>query len=117
MQNPPPEQQNYGTPGGSPPPTSSSPLGGMDPKISAAISYIWIVGVVFFILEKENKFVRFHAFQSIFLSVACIALMIVEGIINSVVFAISWRLFGLIAIVWTLLGLGILALAVNVLAD
>lgn len=25
----------------------------------------WITGIIFFVLEKENKFVRFHAVQSI----------------------------------------------------
>lgn len=78
MQNPPPGQQNPGAPGGSPP-SSSSPLGGMDPKIAAAISYIWIVGVIFFILEKENKFVRFHALQSILFGVANSIIMIILG--------------------------------------
>ena len=114
MQNPPPGQQNYGTPGGSPPPTSSSPLGGMDPKISAAISYIWIVGVVFFILEKENKFVRFHALQSILFGVANSVIMILLGILAFVltfVFGIGGAMVGgamqglvnlLIGVVWLL---------------
>ena len=80
MQNPPPGQQNYGAPGAQPP-ASSSPLGGMDPKVAAAISYIWIVGVIFFILEKENKFVRFHALQSIIFGVANTVIMFVLAII------------------------------------
>ena len=39
----------------------------MNPNIAAALSYaFWfITGIIFFILEKENKFVRFHAMQSI----------------------------------------------------
>ena len=91
MQNPPPGQQNYGTPG-APPPPSNSPLGGMDPKIAAAISYIWIVGVIFFILEKENKFVRFHALQSILFGIANSVIMFVLAIIAlilTVVFSIG----------------------------
>ena len=114
MQNPPPGQQNYGTPSGSPPPTSSSPLGGLDPKIAAAISYIWIVGVVFFILEKENKFVRFHALQSILFGVANSVIMILLGILAFVltfVFGIGGAMVGgpmqslvslLIGLVWLL---------------
>jgi uncharacterized membrane protein len=96
MQNPPPGQQNYGTPSGSPP-SSSSPLGGMDPKIAAAISYIWIVGVIFFILEKENKFVRFHALQSILFGVGSTVVMIVLMIlatILTVVFGIGGAMIG-----------------------
>ena len=113
MQNPPPGQQNYGTPG-SPPPSSSSPLGGMDPKIAAAISYIWIVGIIFFILEKENKFVRFHALQSIFFGVANSIIMILLGILAfvlTVVFGIGGAMVGggmeslvslLVGLIWLL---------------
>ena len=77
MQNPPPNQPTYGTPGASPP--VSSPLGGMDPKVAGAISYIWIVGLIFFFLEKENRFVRFHAMQSILFGVANSVIMIGSG--------------------------------------
>jgi uncharacterized membrane protein len=96
MQNPPPGQQNYGSPSGNPPP-SSSPLGGMDPKIAAAISYIWIVGLIFFFLEKENKFVRFHAMQSIlfgiFNSVIMVVLVILATILT-VVFGFGGAMVG-----------------------
>jgi uncharacterized membrane protein len=96
MQNPPPGQQNYGTPSGNPP-QSSSPLGGMDPKIAAAISDIWIVGLIFFFLEKENKFVRFHAMQSILFGIANSVIMVVLVIlatILTVVFGIGGAMVG-----------------------
>lgn len=43
-----------------------------EPHIAAALSYLIppITGVVFYIREKNNKFVRFHAFQSILFGVA-----------------------------------------------
>jgi uncharacterized membrane protein len=96
MQNPPPGQQNYGTPGSSPPPPSSA-LGGMDPKVAAAISYIWIVGLIFFFLEKENRFVRFHAMQSILFGVANSIIMIVlmiVAMILTVAFGIGGAMVG-----------------------
>ena len=96
MQNPPPGQQSAGTPGGSPP-QSGSPLGGMDPKVAAAISYIWIVGVIFFILEKENRFVRFHALQSILFGVAnsvVIIVLVIVATILTVVFGIGGAMVG-----------------------
>ena len=77
MQNPPPGQQNYGTPTGAPAPGAPVSGTGMDPKVAAAISYIWIVGVIFFFLEKENKFVRFHAMQSILFGIANTVIMMV----------------------------------------
>ena len=40
---------------------------GMQPNLAALLSYLlgFISGIVFYVLEKENKFVRFHAMQSI----------------------------------------------------
>ena len=80
MQNPPPGQQNFGSAPGTPPPTpGTSQTGGtgLDPKVAAAISYIWIVGLIFYFIEKENKFIRFHAMQSILFGIANSVLMIV----------------------------------------
>jgi uncharacterized membrane protein len=68
-------QQQYGQPGGYQQPYgaagTASPLGstsmGMDPKTAAGLSYlgIWITGLIFFLMEKQNRFVRFNAMQSI----------------------------------------------------
>lgn len=40
---------------------------GMEANIAALLSYLltFVTGIIFYILEKENKFVRFHAMQSI----------------------------------------------------
>ena len=40
---------------------------GMEENIEGALCYVlgWVTGIVFYLLEKENKFVRFHALQSI----------------------------------------------------
>src|SRR6185503_11223777 len=88
MQNPPPGQQNYGSAPGVPPSAPSpgtSPTGsGLDPKIAAALSYIWIVGLIFYFIEKENKFVRFHAMQSILFGIANSVIMMVLAIIATI---------------------------------
>ena len=75
MQNPPP-----GASPGSNPQTSSSGSG-LDPKIAAALSYIWIVGLIFFFIEKENRFVRFHALQSIIFGIANSVIMVVLAVL------------------------------------
>ncbi len=51
--------------------TSTKPYN-LDPNVEAALAYLIspITGIVVFMLEKENKFVRFHALQSIFFGVA-----------------------------------------------
>jgi len=40
---------------------------GMQPNVAALLSYLlgFITGIIFYLIEKENKFVRFHAMQSI----------------------------------------------------
>jgi len=85
MQNPPPGQQNYGSaPGATPPSSAPQTSSGLDPKIAAAISYIWIVGLIFFFMEKENKFVRFHAMQSILFGIANTVIMTLLAIVATI---------------------------------
>ena len=40
---------------------------GLTENVAGLLCYVlgWVSGIVFLIIEKENKFVRFHAFQSI----------------------------------------------------
>jgi len=39
---------------------------GFDANIAAALSYLvgFVTGIIFLVVEKENRFVRFHAMQS-----------------------------------------------------
>lgn len=59
---------------------------GLEPNIAAALSYLcgWVTGLIFYLIEKENNFVRFHAMQSIVafggLTVLSFALNIVDQI-------------------------------------
>jgi uncharacterized membrane protein len=91
MQNPAPGQ-GYGSG------TANQPsVGGMDPRIAAAVSYIWIVGLIFYFLEKENRFVRFHAMQSILFGIINTVLMLVLIVLASiltVVFGIGGAAIG-----------------------
>ncbi len=59
---------------------------GMDENIEAALSYlIWILtGILFFVMEKENKFVKFHAMQSIAVSIVLIVINTLLGIILAI---------------------------------
>ncbi len=40
---------------------------GLDENILAALSYVgfWITGIIFLLAEPDNRFVRFHAMQSL----------------------------------------------------
>ena len=65
--------------------TGKSALG-LDGNIAAALGYpIGIIALISLIIEKENRFVKFHALQSLLLHVAMIVLMIALWIIGVVV--------------------------------
>jgi uncharacterized membrane protein len=40
---------------------------GLNQNVAGLLCYLagWITGLIFFLIEKENRFVRFHAMQSI----------------------------------------------------
>jgi uncharacterized membrane protein len=56
----------------------------MEPNVAAGVSYIlgWVTGLIFFLVEKQNRFVRFHAMQSIILSVAATVLSIILNVFS-----------------------------------
>jgi len=55
----------------------------MDANIAAALSYLvgFVTGVIFLLLEKENKFVRFHAMQSTILFAGIVAVDILVQLV------------------------------------
>jgi uncharacterized membrane protein len=59
----------------------------LEENIAGLICYIlgWISGLVFILREKKNKFVRFHAIQSIVVFGAITILFIVIYIISSII--------------------------------
>ena len=70
MQNPPPVQ------------TAKSSTG-LDENVAALLAYIatWVSGLVFFLIEKDSRFVRFHAMQAILLGASATILGIVLWIL------------------------------------
>ncbi|HHY47153.1 MAG TPA: hypothetical protein GX506_07645 [Firmicutes bacterium] len=49
-------------------------------KVWAAISYIWILWIVTFITQRENKFAVFHAKQALLLFIASIIAWVIPVI-------------------------------------
>jgi len=81
-------------------PSSSSPQKtstGLEPNLAAALSYLcgWVTGLIFFLMEKDNNFVRFHALQSIIVSAGFTVLMIAAGILTHIP-VVGW-LFWIVA--------------------
>lgn len=66
---------------------------GIDPKLAGLLCYIWIVGLVFLLISKD-KFVRFHAWQSLFLGITFAVLVIVSAFIPIINF-FTWLLWPL----------------------
>ena len=57
---------------------------GLDENIAALLSYVfgWVSGLVFFLIEKDSKLVRFHAMQSILFCVVIAVLGIALWILS-----------------------------------
>ena len=71
----------------------------LDPKTASALAYIvpTVTGIVFFVLEKEDKYVRFHAFQSIVFGIVVYIAMRLAGLFGFL--GISWLLREVVSVV------------------
>ena len=86
---------------------------GMQANIAGLLCYVlgWISGLVFFLIEKENKFVRFHALQSIIVFGALTVLQIAIGILIGLFTAIHvYFLTPILGFLYPILGLAGLVL-------
>jgi uncharacterized membrane protein len=102
-------QQQYGgyqQPFGAPMGSSVSALGptsmGMQANVAAGLSYVlgWITGLIFFFGEKQNRFVRFNAMQSILLYAALtVVYILLEAIGTAFLFSGLFTLFVLLTYV------------------
>src|SRR6266705_4635384 len=115
-------------------PPSGAPGGktslGLESNVGAMLCYIanflccigLVLAIVFLVTEKDNRFVKFHALQSLFLAVAQIALSMIMGILTEILgiilgmvhlsilaFFLNWGLgvilLVIFAIVWILAGI------------
>jgi len=78
---------------------------GLSPNVAGLLCYVagWITGIIFFVLEQRNKFVRFHAAQSIVAFGAITVAGIILGLIPVVGVAFS-SIIGIIGfIVWIIM--------------
>lgn len=64
---------------------------GLQQNVAGLLCYLawWVTGIIFLIIEKENKFVRFHAWQSIFTFAAVTIIQIVLSFIPIVGLVLS----------------------------
>jgi uncharacterized membrane protein len=87
-----------------------APSTGMTSNVAGALAYIlgFITGIIFLVIEpyKNDRFVRFHAMQSIIYSAACIVFSIAWGIVWSILFSVSGSLALLAIPIRLLISLG-----------
>ena len=74
---------------------------GMQPNLAALLSYVAgiITGVIFYLLEKENKFVRFHAMQSILV----FGFFLIANAVLAFIPVIGWSLMPLLGVIQLIL--------------
>lgn len=117
---PSPPPSGYGNPygssppnapyGSSPPPGGDGPTGksalGLDANVTSALGYvIGIIAIIELIIEKQNRFAKFHAIQSLIYHVAAVVIFIVIAIMVTILTVISSYL----AIFWLLYLFAVLA--------
>ena len=102
--------------------TATETSTGLDENVAGALTYLFgfITGIIFYLVEKENEFVRFHAAQStvIFggLVVVSIAVGILSTALTTLMFSSSGGFFAfglislVISLVWLAVGFGALVL-------
>ena len=93
MQNPPPVQT-----------TKSST--GLDANIAALLSYVfgWLSGLIFFLIEKDSRLVRFHAMQSLLLNISLAVIAVVLWVVWLVMFFIGGAIGDLVGTLFGLIG-------------
>ena len=89
--------------------SAGAPSAGMTNNVAGCLSYLvgWVTGLIFLVIEpyKNDKFVRFHAFQSIFLSIAVFAIwigaLILSTILGFITHGLGFFIMGpLMMLVW-----------------
>ena len=105
------------TPGYASPQPLATTSTGMSENVAGALCYLvgFITGIIFLVIApyNQNKFVRFHAFQSIFFNVAYIAFWILMSFLTVLTHGIGFLLFPLIGLGFFVLWLYLMFSAYN----
>ena len=94
-----------------PPPPVTASGSGLPQNLAAALACIFLMigGVIFLIVDRSNRFVRFHCWQSIYLGIFILSVSLVfkiaELIFSQVPFVGRWLIF-LFSLVHLLIAIG-----------
>lgn len=87
-------------------PHTEKTASGFDANVAAALSYFlgFVTGAIFLVIEKRNRFVRFHAMQSTLFFAIAVLTQIVLRVIPVIGFLLSlFVVFPVSVIVWLLM--------------
>lgn len=78
---------------------------GLEVNLAALLTYLlgFVTGIVFLVIEKDSKFVRFHAMQSTLTFGGLFALNIVLGLVPLLGLLVSLLLIPVTVILWLVL--------------
>ena len=92
-----------------PPPQPVAQSSSMDPKLAGLLAYLIppITGIVFILIEKSNRVVRWHAAQSIVFGIAWVVMWIVFTILSMVLSTVIPIIGSIISLlVWLVIFIG-----------
>ena len=78
---------------------------GLQENVAGLLCYVlgWVSGLIFILLENENRFVRFHAAQSIIVFGALTIIWVPLQLIPPLAFFVGWLIGGISFVLWVVL--------------
>jgi uncharacterized membrane protein len=86
----------------------------LDANVAALLAYLfsWVSGLIFLVVEKESRFVRFHAMQSVLLGAAFMLFLFGLSVITSMMAFVSLTLAALFGSLGSLIALAFFAITI-----
>ncbi len=77
---------------------------GLDPKVANLLAYLfsWLGGLIIWLMEKENRFVKWNALQALILGIVEVVCILVISFILGLIPYIGWFFFSWLG--WVLAG-------------
>ena len=87
---------------------------GLDANVAGLLAYLfsWVSGLIFLVVEKESRFVRFHAMQSVLLGAAALLCFFALSVITSMMAVVSLTLAAIFSVLGSLIGLAFFAITI-----
>jgi uncharacterized membrane protein len=78
---------------------------GMEANVAAVLSYVLgpVTGIIFYLVEKDNKFVRFHAMQSMIIFGGLLVINLANSFVLKII--LPWQVSSMISGILGIIGL------------